>query len=540
MTKQGKIDIIKQHISNVIEEEQTKYQTTPEVFIFDKKDFFEDSALRRLNNKFKLIRNNPTFEKLLSYSGYLEIPKHFLFFIYGGFTDGKKITILMNEMTFKRNFNEQLYFKILSTFHEFRHIGQMEKFNIKNIERPIKNFDNFRYLLEKNCHRYLLPSYTLAHDDFYFELDANLYGIDKADEYCAKNGIFASEFQKRYKQQQYSKMLTYDFDNFITLNQIITKNPIISNRFQKNPTYRLFFNKIGSFNKLSDIINNPLFFSLDDKLKTEMLTSRPFLSSINYSINDFETNILFQMIDGKLVDIIDNYNKNREFFEQCVFDYNSFIKNSSILLSKMEYLLNFKMQHTKVNDNKNMFFSELQQQVQNIRTTCNLNNRTSRIYSNKEVMNNQLNNIISTLNNFFINNKNLHNTQELLSTVKVLQEAILAKIDISSLSVDVQYEQLANEDENKKTSIQNSKNDVHNNNQQDIPTNVNLSKDQIHNVATNYLYAYSPGSRAEIPQIDSSKVRKRTKGNISYQLLFFVNVILSIIITIGYIFMLYK
>ncbi len=449
MERQEKINIIKQHISNIIKEEQKYYQKIPEFFIYDIKDFFEDSTLRRLNDRYKLIRNNNFIKKILSYSGYIEIPKYILYSTSNAYTGNKKITILLKEKDLKQDFNEQLYFRIVSVFHEFRHIGQDEKFNITNIKESITSFEDFRYLLENFCLRYLPPSYTFAHDDFYFEIDANLYAIEKADEYCRKNNVYADKIQRKYKQKQYSKMLTYDFDYFIDIHRFIALNPIIFNQISKNPTYSLFFKKNGTFNKLSDITRNPLFYSLDDKLKMEIFTSRSFLSSINYNLNDIESNYLIEMIDNKISDLVNNYNKNRDYYVEKVFSNNIFIKNSFILLSKMDWLLTLKNQHTKTEDNKDLFNIEFEQQIQTIRNACDLNNTNNLIYSEKQDMNRQLNTIISKLNNYFNNNR-LQDTQKLLTVVKTLKEAMKAKIDIGTMPIDAHYEQISNDYENKK------------------------------------------------------------------------------------------
>ena len=568
MERQEKIDIIKHHLNNVISEEQPKYQHVPEVFIYDRNEFFKDSLLSRLNKKMKLIPNSPPFEKILNYTGDLEVPKYYTYSMAGGFTNGKNITILMNDKTFKNDFNEELYFKILSTFHEYRHVCQIENFDIKNIDKPITNFNHFQYLIEHNCKRYLPPGYALAHDDFYFEIDANLYGIEMADQYCQKNNISAGKFQQTYKQRQYSKQLTYNFDNFIAMNRSISINPLVSNKLQKNPTYSLFFNKFGNFNKLSDIIKNPLFFSLGERLKMEMLTSENFISSINYNLNDIESNYLMKLVDNKMKFLVNNYNKNREFFEQNIFDYNTFINNSANLLSRMEYLLNFKLKDAKGNDNKDLYYVNYEQQIQNIRSICSFGNKDNLVYGDKESLNKQLNNIISTFNNFFADSNNLLDMQRFFSTVKLLQEAILAKIDISSIATVADYEQITSEYKNVKrvqnmmptqpaqempvteisqmtnssvsVPVQSSNLDMTDNSQQPIYQNTNNNEKAIHDNISNYSYSFSPQNNVEIPQIDSSKIRKRIKGNISYDLIFFVNMLLSILVTIGYLFILYN
>ena len=76
--------------------------------------------------------------------------------------------------------------------------------------------------------------------------------------------------------------------------------------------------------------------------------------------------------------------------------------------------------------------------------------------------------------------------------------------------------------------------------QQVIPQKNNEDENKISNSANNYSYSFSPNGNVETPQLDSSKTRKKIKGNISYQFIFFINIIISTLITIGYLFIIYK
>lgn len=93
---------------------------------------------------------------------------------------------------------------------------------------------------------------------------------------------------------------------------------------------------------------------------------------------------------------------------------------------------------------------------------------------------------------------------------------------------------------NKKTPVQNNDSDLTNSGQQETHQKVNDVDRPLPNNTKNYSYGFSPENGVGTPVLDNSMVRKKTKGNISYNLLFFINILLSIFITIGYLFIIYK
>lgn len=181
-----------------------------------------------------------------------------------------------------------------------------------------------------------------------------------------------------------------------------------------------------------------------------MLTSRSFLSSINYNLNNVEINFLLENIDHKINDLIINYNKNKEFYEKGIFDQTTFIKNSSVLLSRLEFLLNFKLKYSKTKATMDVSFVKFQEQIKSIRSACELNHNNNLTYETLSQMDNKLNTIITALNTFFDDSNNLNNHQQLLTTIKMLQEAILAKIDINSVPLSTEYVPIIDEDNKNK------------------------------------------------------------------------------------------
>lgn len=424
MERTEKINIIKHHMEKIFDEEKNNCANIPEIFIFDRKAFFEDNPLTRLNKEWKLVRDNSLLDKTFKAVGHFDLFKQLDYLHYDGFTsaNGKKITILLHEYCLKGNFSEGLYSNILIFFHEFRHIWQAEQYSgRKLLKDTITDFGTFRYLIENDCKKFFSPSYLLKHDDFYFEIDANIYGIEKANDYCSKNNIFAPNLQRSYAERQYSQMINYDFDYFLRLFNIIYRNPgyRLNNKLGSNSTYSIFYNKIGNFRRLSDILNNPLFQGLNDKLKMEILSSNSFLMTVNYQLNNIERSFILEIVDAKIKDLCDSYNKNRHFFENGTFRENTYLQNAYSLFSRMNYLIEFKLRNQESIEKKDKVTQDSE----------------------------QLKSLLSYFHgkDLFVDSNNLRNPSDLSFTIKMIQEAILQKIDINTSPLDAEYEPVIEE-----------------------------------------------------------------------------------------------
>ena len=106
----------------------------------------------------------------------------------------------------------------------------------------------------------------------------------------------------------------YDRVAKLKMFNLIYRDPIyrISNKSSDQSTYKIFYDGIGNFKRLSEIIKNPLFFGLDEKLKFEMLTSISFLSSVNYDLNLMEKkyicDLVIEAIFNSLIKTVEIFN----------------------------------------------------------------------------------------------------------------------------------------------------------------------------------------------------------------------------------------
>lgn len=180
---------------------------------------------------------------------------------------------------------------ILKTmYHEKKHI--MQQNNISN------DFDSIMYQIETNERFTLLgiKEYKLHHDKWYFEIDANNYGVNKAIDYYknnpSDNNVDINNLEHLKKVYYYDK-LTYDFDYFFTsynnhkkvVNPINTIREKIASKLVNSKDlawHKLLYDENNKIRDIEQIINSPLVNEVDPKFVNLVLTSRYLNDNLNY------------------------------------------------------------------------------------------------------------------------------------------------------------------------------------------------------------------------------------------------------------------
>lgn len=175
---------------------------------------------------------------------------------------------------------------IITMYHEQRHYLQ-EQSNFANqtnhITKAICDMEN---IIKNN--RIGDINYLLNHDSWFIEIDANEYGIKRTMNYILENtNSFNHEDIKDLKlldkKNEYLK-LTYSFDKLFTaFNKLstISKNHL---SYETMPAwYKLYYKSLGKFHSLSTIMSLTNNNNTDPLLTTYIITSKSFLSKINYN-----------------------------------------------------------------------------------------------------------------------------------------------------------------------------------------------------------------------------------------------------------------
>lgn len=205
----------------------------------------------------------------------------------GGFNEKNGlITILIDENELSHPTYELMMKYAQITFHELRHT--MQNYEDKD------SYKTFFIKLDKIIQRHNYIEYQLEHDNFSYEIDANLYGITKAEKYIEKH---YPDIYKTYKLSSYKKIMdkkkddathkSLIYDHISRVDKII--NAIKTNYVAYPAIYphlphpmQIFLEKDGSYKKISNILNNPNFYKLDKKITYTILSTRFFLETINY------------------------------------------------------------------------------------------------------------------------------------------------------------------------------------------------------------------------------------------------------------------
>ncbi len=194
---------------------------------------------------------------------------------------------------YKGTIVKDLFHVIKVSYHEARHSVQ------RTFDRY--SYERFLYDIEHFFIEYFHIDYDLNHDDYSFEIGANLYGTNMAKEYLKKNYPQVYEKDKeaiKAIETKYTKdyMLynpTYTLNKVLPWIRILNSfgnNDIIKRDFIKNtsPVLSIFLNGDGSFKRPSEVMNNENYQTLDKRIIYTFFSNLSFLKEIKY-MNDLSS-----------------------------------------------------------------------------------------------------------------------------------------------------------------------------------------------------------------------------------------------------------
>lgn len=205
---------------------------------------------------------------------------------YNGFNDKKGVsTILIDENDLTKPIPEIMMKYAQITFHELRHTMQMYG--------DEDSYETFFIKLDKIIQYHNYTEYKLDHDNFSYEIDANLYGIIKAEKYLQtgyptiyeayQTSNYKTKIDKK-KTDATHKLLTYDPISRVdkVMNALQTGYiPYPQIQFRLPRPMQIFLDNSGHYKPLSTILADPALPSLDPKITNTILSSRLFLQTID-------------------------------------------------------------------------------------------------------------------------------------------------------------------------------------------------------------------------------------------------------------------
>ncbi len=193
-------------------------------------------------------------------------------------------------------------FQVLKTsYHEIRHSVQLT-FNKYSYEKFLCDIEDFFIKCD------LGRDYKYNHDNYSFEIGANLYGTRMAKEYLMNNYPLIYEkdkgiielIEKRYMDDYLLYNPSYTVDRVLPRIRIacsFSKND--ENIKSISSVLSLFLNGDGSFKRPSEVMSNEKYQGLDKRIVYAMFSSLSFLKELKY-MNDLsfeEISIVMDAMD---------------------------------------------------------------------------------------------------------------------------------------------------------------------------------------------------------------------------------------------------
>lgn len=244
----------------------------------------------------------------------------------GGYTnyEGDKIIIFLDKITKRVNIERKMARLIEVCCHELRHTFQNE-YNEYSYAAVLTMMEKYLKSIPYN------NDYLFEHDKYFFEIDANLYGITKSKKYLEKDYPelyvkIKEELDKKERIYKYDYMM-YDASNtvdmFLKCSKIISKikqatsiSKLGFEKIEKSPALDIFLNEDSSFKNIKEIMNNEKFYEIDKRIIYAFFSSQTFLESIDFDNVEVEE----LSIVKKALEYTNNIYKNQEHIANVMKD----------------------------------------------------------------------------------------------------------------------------------------------------------------------------------------------------------------------------
>lgn len=313
---------IKNLILKIFEIETKKYDLDVELFLLTNIEYYKKDIFL-LKNKLTKTSN---------------IRKVLVPIINSGIYSEKKIILFtINEKKFTKVKSDKFLINLLiSSYHELWH-AYREKLDYKN-----NSFYNFIFFIENIIKSYPLDymtqfDYFFHHDEYFSEIEANLYSIKRTEEFIQNNSKFYFEnksYIDKIKDIYSGDYFCYDFLIFFEKFYHLYKNNY-KNIPYKNTILEIFFDEEANFLDIKQILFNSRLINLDNEIVELILASYSFINKLDFIKLNIEEK---KFIESSLIRIYNlelarrDYIKKRLKIEKKSFK--SFIKKQTFLFNR--------------------------------------------------------------------------------------------------------------------------------------------------------------------------------------------------------------
>lgn len=246
----------------------------------------------------------------------------------------KDLVVFINNGKTKKNL-----VSIIDTFyHELEHY--------KQLKLDLTNYQDFVIYMEKIIKKYNKLDYKVNHDQYMYEIKANLSGVKQAYSFINTHQLIGIDLQK---DSEYLKTLEYiykydycNYNYYDTLEKFIRIYKEHQDTIELPDYFKLFLNEDGSYKSINEILNN----------KSNI--SSPIY--IIFGTDHFRNNIDLLNLSKADKDILEKAEKRRlEYKKIKKNNYEELIKN----IFTFKYEDNKKIYRLLLNDRINRYNEEI-------------------------------------------------------------------------------------------------------------------------------------------------------------------------------------
>ena len=282
------LDEMKKIAHQIIQSEEEKYNIKIKTFPITFIEYYKDYEK---NEKFSLIKKvNLALTPLYA----------------SGFNDLKGNTVIfLNDFNKIEKIEGRLFRLLQVCFHEARH-SEQQQFNEYSYEGFFSEIDHYIKIATMGI------DYILEHDNYSFEIGANLYGVSRAKEYLKENypNLYEKDkeeidtLERRYQYDYLMYDASFTLDRFLSianqLNKIakLDKKNKVTKKATISPVLDIFFNGPAEVKKVKEIIEHEKFKTLDKRIIYAFFSSKTFLESVDFDkLDEKEFNIIREAIE---------------------------------------------------------------------------------------------------------------------------------------------------------------------------------------------------------------------------------------------------
>lgn len=304
---------IKHRLKKIYEEEIEPHKDIVEFFPFTIVEYYR----------------SPIFKErlVLSHLSVEEIVKPFK--CIGYHARNNNIIIFIRKKKIKNIYDLPMFIKTL--YHELKHHKQL----MANKNSKTKNLDTIRYDIETFIMQNDYEHYNINYYGYYFEMEAELYALNKSLKYLKENGLLSDNLRCQYeKERELILFRMYNFHMYPFLKKV---HEIMQMEFIEAPSWlKAFYNEDGTFKTVGEILNS---YHIEEDVLNMFFSSEDFLNSLDFSLLTIEQQniIIINALQISYNLDIERYKNNFKFLKGGIITQKMVLKANSEITKRLVY-----------------------------------------------------------------------------------------------------------------------------------------------------------------------------------------------------------